>query len=102
MHRRYNLIPLLLLLLYGPLAALPGAGDHPVQARLLATVDAVVPGQVFNIGVELGQLAVIAAAFVLFALPLGRSAIYRRVVVIPGSVAIAFVGLWWAFERSFM
>jgi thiol:disulfide interchange protein/DsbC/DsbD-like thiol-disulfide interchange protein len=52
-HRRYNLIPLLLLLLYGPLAALPGAGDHPVQARLLATVDAVVPGQVFNIGVEL-------------------------------------------------
>ena len=46
----------------------------------------------FNIGVELGQLAVIAAAFVLFALPLGRSAIYRRVVVIPGSVAIAFVG----------
>lgn len=56
----------------------------------------------FNIGVELGQLAVIAAAFVLFALPLGRSAMYRRVVVIPGSLAIAFVGLWWAFERSFM
>ena len=56
----------------------------------------------FNIGVELGQLAVIAAAFVIFALPLGRSAIYRRVVVIPGSVAIAFLGLWWAFERSFM
>ena len=26
MHRRYNLIPFLLLLLYGPLAALPGAG----------------------------------------------------------------------------
>jgi hypothetical protein len=56
----------------------------------------------FNIGVELGQLAVIAAAFVLFALPLGRSAMYRPVVVIPGSLAIAFVGLWWAFERSFM
>jgi len=56
----------------------------------------------FNIGVEFGQLSVIAAAFVLFALPLGRSAMYRRVVVIPGSIAIAFVGLWWAFERSFM
>lgn len=56
----------------------------------------------FNIGVELGQLAVIAAAFVLLALPFGRSAIYRRAVVIPGSLAIAFVGLWWAFERSFM
>jgi hypothetical protein len=56
----------------------------------------------FNIGVELGQLAVITVAFVLFALPLGRSAMYRPVVVIPGSLAIAFVGLWWAFERSFM
>ena len=56
----------------------------------------------FNIGVELGQLAVIAAAFVLLALPFGRSAIYRRAVVIPGSLAIAFVGLWWAFERSFI
>ena len=53
MHHRYNLIPFLLLLLYGPLVALPGAGDHPVQARLLATVDVVVPGQVFKIGVEL-------------------------------------------------
>ena len=56
----------------------------------------------FNIGVEFGQLAVIAAAFVLFALPLGRSAMYRPMVVIPGSLTIAFVGLWWAFERSFM
>ena len=56
----------------------------------------------FNIGVELGQLAVIAVAFVLFALPLGRSAMYRPMVVIPGSLTIAFVGLWWAFERSFM
>lgn len=53
MHYRHDLIPFLLLLLYGPLAALPGTGDHPVQARLLATVDAVVPGQVFKIGVEL-------------------------------------------------
>ena len=56
----------------------------------------------FNIGVELGQLALIAVAFVLFALPLGRSAMYRPVVVIPGSLAIAFVGLWWVVERSFM
>ena len=56
----------------------------------------------FNIGVELGQLALIAVAFVLFALPLGRSAMYRPMVVIPGSLTIAFVGLWWAFERSFM
>ena len=56
----------------------------------------------FNIGVEFGQLAVIAAAFVLFALPLGRSAMYRPMVVIPGSLTIALVGLWWAFERSFM
>ena len=56
----------------------------------------------FNIGVAFGQLALIAVAFVLFALPLGRSAMYRPMVVIPGSLTIALVGLWWAFERSFM
>jgi hypothetical protein len=52
----------------------------------------------FNIGVELGQLALIAGAFLILALPFGRSRLYRGLVVIPGSVAIALVGLWWAIE----
>ena len=59
----------------------------------------------FNIGVEIGQLSVVAAAFVL-ALLLRRQLAegpeevrYRRYVVLPGSALIGAVGLWWAVER---
>ena len=56
----------------------------------------------FNIGVEIGQLAVIAIAFVLLGLTLGKSPHYRRIVVIPGSLAIAAVGLYWVVERTIL
>ena len=53
----------------------------------------------FNVGVELGQLAVIALAFL--AVGWYRSAArYRRVVVIPASTIIAATGLWWTLERG--
>lgn len=55
----------------------------------------------FNAGVELGQLTVLLLAFL--AVGWGRHAFwYRRRVVIPASVAIAAVGLWWAVERTFL
>lgn len=53
----------------------------------------------FNIGVELGQLAVVALAFSLVAYWFGEKAWYRSVVVIPVSTFIGLVGLWWAVER---
>jgi HupE / UreJ protein len=53
----------------------------------------------FNAGVELGQLSVILAAFVLIGLPFRRMPWYRRRVVIPISVGIAAVGLFWAIQR---
>jgi hypothetical protein len=53
----------------------------------------------FNVGVELGQLAVIGLAFVLFGWFRPRSW-YRARIVIPISVAIGLVGLFWAFERA--
>ncbi|MEZ8006102.1 MAG: HupE/UreJ family protein [Amylibacter sp.] len=56
----------------------------------------------FNIGVELGQLAVIALAFIILAVPFGRFASYQKIVVVPCSLGIAIVGIWWAFERSFL
>jgi hypothetical protein len=56
----------------------------------------------FNVGVELGQLAVIAAAFVLLALPFGRMPWYRRAIAIPASLAIAGMGAWWTVERVFL
>jgi hypothetical protein len=56
----------------------------------------------FNIGVELGQLAVIAVAFVLLGLPFGKKDWYRSYIAIPASCAIAAVGAWWTFERVFL
>lgn len=54
----------------------------------------------FNLGVEGGQLTVIAAAALAVAWFRDRSW-YRRAVVVPTSVAIACVGLYWTVTRVF-
>ena len=54
----------------------------------------------FNLGVEFGQLSVIAVAYVLLALPFGRSNYYRSRVSIPISCMIAIIGVWWVLERT--
>ena len=62
----------------------------------------------FNIGVEFGQLAVVAvAALNAWAIlrvmdPEKRARQYRQFVVLPGSLFIGVVGLWWAYERVFL
>jgi len=55
----------------------------------------------FNVGVELGQIAVIAAAFALIIFPFGKKPWYRKRVVYPLSAAIALVAAWWTIERVF-
>jgi hypothetical protein len=52
----------------------------------------------FNLGVEFGQLAVIALA-VAATFWLKDEAKYRRFVVIPASALIALAGLIWAYQR---
>jgi hydrogenase/urease accessory protein HupE len=54
----------------------------------------------FNLGVEFGQLAILSICFVLIALPLRNKTWYRRGIVIPASLAIAVVGIYWGVERS--
>jgi len=54
----------------------------------------------FNIGVEFGQLAVIAVCLLLFGWCRSRSW-YRNVVVIPISLLISVIGLYWTWERAF-
>lgn len=54
----------------------------------------------FNIGVELGQLAIIAVALLVVGLPFGRAAFYRWGIAVPASVCIAAIGLFWAVERG--
>ncbi len=53
----------------------------------------------FNVGVECGQLTVILAAFLLIGLPFRDKPWYRRRIVIPLSLAIAAVALFWAVQR---
>lgn len=54
----------------------------------------------FNVGVELGQLTVIAIAFLTVGLMFGRQDWYKTAVANPASIAIALVGGWWVVQRT--
>lgn len=54
----------------------------------------------FNVGVEVGQLAVIAAAFLAFAVLFGRYDWYQRRIGAPVSIAIAVIAAFWVLERT--
>ena len=55
----------------------------------------------FNVGVELGQLAVILSAFFLFGKWFGNKPYYRKFIVIPLSVLITIMAGYWTVERLF-
>lgn len=65
----------------------------PREARALALL-------AFNVGVEAGQLLVVALFFAI-AYPLRRTAFYRWVAFAEGSVVIAGVAGFWLVERVF-
>lgn len=54
----------------------------------------------FNLGVEIGQLAIVAAFFPL-AWMLRKTTFYRRVLLVPGSLIIALLAMIWLTERVF-
>ena len=53
----------------------------------------------FNLGVEIGQLAVVGLAFLLIGLWFNAHRLYRAVVVIPGSALIGLAGAVWFVQR---
>ncbi len=55
----------------------------------------------FNVGVEVGQLAVILAAFLIVGLWFGKKDWYRPMIAVPASAVIAAIGLYWSIERVF-
>ena len=63
----------------------------PQSALLLSLVG-------FNVGVEVGQLAIVAV-FLPLAFAARRTVAYRRVVLLGGSAVIALVALVWLVER---
>ena len=64
----------------------------PREALLVALVG-------FNLGVEAGQLAIVAA-FLPLAYLLRRTPFYRRAIFVGGSVAIAVIAAVWLSERA--
>jgi hydrogenase/urease accessory protein HupE len=53
----------------------------------------------FNVGVELGQLTLIALAYFSITHWFKEKDWYRKVIVIPSSLLISCIGLYWAIER---
>jgi hypothetical protein len=53
----------------------------------------------FNVGVEAGQLAVIAAAFLLVGWYCSNRAWYRSRIVVPASMLIATTAVYWTVQR---
>ena len=57
----------------------------------------------FNLGVEIGQIAVVALVWPLLRLlgRLGRQASVRRTVIELGSAGVGAIGLFWLVQRTF-
>lgn len=55
----------------------------------------------FNVGVEIGQVVVILAVFLLLVKPFGKLKNYRQYVVYPLSVIIGLTALYWTIQRVF-
>lgn len=55
----------------------------------------------FNAGVELGQLTVIMAAFLIIAAKFSGKIYYRKYIVTPLSLCIALIAGFWFIERTF-
>lgn len=53
----------------------------------------------FNVGVELGQIAVILLVYGLLIKPLGQKIGYQKRVVYPLSLLISAIAIYWAIER---
>ena len=82
---------------------LHGLGFASVLEQFGLPQGAFVPALVgFNIGVELGQLTVIAGAFFAVGYWFGKKPWYRQVISVPVSLAIAIIGAWWVVERTFL
>lgn len=93
---RYTHWRLLLVFIFGLVHGLGFAGA--LKELELPTASLIIGLLGFNVGVEGGQLAVIAVAF-LATIWIRNPKAYRWAIVVPGSLAIAGMGLYWMAER---
>ena len=82
---------------------LHGLGFAGVLSEIGLNPDAFIPSLIaFNIGVELGQLAVILGMYLLLGLALSKTVYWENWVRRPLSLIIAAVGTFWFIERIFL
>ena len=97
-HQRVGLSRAFVVFVFG---LLHGMGFAGVLTELgLPERDFVVGLLSFNLGVELGQLAIIALAYFSVGIWLLHKAWYRRAVAIPVSLCIGGLGMYWLIERT--
>ena len=53
----------------------------------------------FNVGVEIGQVTLLIAAYLAITIWFSDPHVYRRSIVIPGSLLIGGLGVYWTVER---
>ena len=96
-RQKLHISRLLIIFVFG---LIHGLGFASVLAEIgLPSGDFLISLISFNVGVELGQIAVIAAAFMLhLCLPLSPDR-YRRIIAIPASCMIGAIGIWIVIER---
>ncbi len=82
---------------------LHGLGFAAVLGEFGLPPGACVPALIgFNIGVELGQLAIVSGAALMLWTWAARQDWYRKGIAIPASVIIAAVGAYWVAERTLL
>lgn len=96
-HRRLHNSRLILVFAFG---LLHGLGFASMLADFGMPDDAFATALIaFNVGVEIGQLAVILVAYLAIGFWFGNKDYYRTRFVVPGSLVIATIGLFWTWER---
>ncbi|MEO6741640.1 MAG: HupE/UreJ family protein [Chthoniobacteraceae bacterium] len=96
-HKNYTHWRLLIVFAFG---LIHGLGFAAAMAPRLDSKSSLVVGLLgINLGVEFGQLAVISLALIATGW-ISDSKKYRQFVVIPGSLVIAAMGIWWVIQRT--
>jgi len=106
-RQRMNAIRILVIFVFGLLHGLGFASvlsdimvdDSMPSAGGFANGKFIVSLISFNIGVELGQLAVLAPAFLLFGVIANNALWYRKLIALPASYLIGAIGAWMLFTR---
>ncbi len=98
-HKQISTSRVVLVFAFGLLHGLGFAG---VLSEIGLNQDAFIPSLIaFNVGVELGQLAVITLAYIIAGYWFGEKPYWNKLIRVPVSLLIALTGAFWVVERVF-